>query len=174
MRRGGAFPFLSCCTSCPNSASSPMARAAVFRPVAKTAGNGSRDARTFVLAWDLFLFEATVSDYRSDSVRFLHLFKFGLVVLGGQPPRAGGNREIPSCFFVRVGVGRRPVRNPCIRRFPGRAQPVIRRKSPAETAGMNETGGPESARIGMVADRMTGRFARFPALTRIPPYRSAG
>ena len=32
------------------------------------------------------------------AVRFLHLFKFGLVVLGGQPPGAAGNREIPCCF----------------------------------------------------------------------------
>ena len=31
-------------------------------------------------------------------MRFLHLFKFGLVVLGGQPPGAAGNREIPCCF----------------------------------------------------------------------------
>lgn len=35
---------------------------------------------------------------RDNVVRFLHLFKFGLVVLGGQPPGAAGNREIPCCF----------------------------------------------------------------------------
>ena len=35
-----------------------------------------------------------------DAVRFLHLFKFGLVVLGVSTPRAAGNREIPCCFFV--------------------------------------------------------------------------
>ncbi len=34
------------------------------------------------------------------AVRFLHLFKFGLVVLGGQPPEAAGNREIPCCFCL--------------------------------------------------------------------------
>ena len=36
------------------------------------------------------------------AVRFLHLFKFGLVVLGGRPPRAAGNREIPCCFCIRM------------------------------------------------------------------------
>ena len=36
------------------------------------------------------------------AVRFLHLFKFGLVVLGGRPPGTAGNREIPCCFCVRM------------------------------------------------------------------------
>ena len=33
------------------------------------------------------------------AVRFLHLFKFGLVVLGGQPPGAAGNRDDSLLFF---------------------------------------------------------------------------
>ena len=36
------------------------------------------------------------------AVRFLHLFKFGLVVLGGRPPGTAGNREIPCCFCIRM------------------------------------------------------------------------
>ena len=35
----------------------------------------------------------------NDAVRFLHLFKFGLVVLGGQPPKAAGNRDDSLPFF---------------------------------------------------------------------------
>ena len=99
---GGAFPFLRQHVMPDLRIVSDGAGCGV-PPGRKTAGNGSQAAGAFALAWDLFLFEATVSEYRSDSVRFLHLFKFGLVVLGGQPPRAGGNREIPSCFFMRVG-----------------------------------------------------------------------
>ena len=41
------------------------------------------------------------------AVRFLHLFKFGLVVLGGQPPEAAGNREIPCCFCLARSQARR-------------------------------------------------------------------
>ena len=34
-------------------------------------------------------------------VRFLHLFKFGLVVYGASvAPSTGGNREIPACVFL--------------------------------------------------------------------------
>ena len=36
------------------------------------------------------------------AVRFLHLFKFGLVVLGGQPPGAAGNRDDSLLFFVCI------------------------------------------------------------------------
>ena len=39
------------------------------------------------------------------AVRFLHLFKFGLVVLEGNPPAAAGNREIPCCFFIPLRQG---------------------------------------------------------------------
>ena len=53
------------------------------------------------------------------AVRFLHLFKFGLVVLGGQPPGAAGNREIPCCFFSRSpGLHEKTASNFCLTRFP--------------------------------------------------------
>ena len=49
------------------------------------------------------------------AVRFLHLFKFGLVVLGGQPPGAAGNRDDSLLFFV------------CIHPPPRRTGPETRR-----------------------------------------------
>ena len=59
------------------------------------------------------------------AVRFLHLFKFGLVVLGGQPPGAAGNREIPCCFCVRMRGGRGRPRRFRVRRV-RKSRPVFR------------------------------------------------
>lgn len=51
------------------------------------------------------------------AVRFLHLFKFGLVVLGGQPPEAAGNREIPCCFCLVRSQARRTFFQQVVKTF---------------------------------------------------------
>ncbi len=51
------------------------------------------------------------------AVRFLHLFKFGLVVLGGQPPEAAGNREIPCCFCLVRSQARRTFFRQVVKTF---------------------------------------------------------
>ena len=49
----------------------------------------------------------SISCGTATAVRFLHLFKFGLVVLGGQPPGAAGNRDDSLLFFLRIHPSQR-------------------------------------------------------------------
>ena len=93
-------------------------RRGAFRPRCALFRRTARDFGTrFVLI--------SVNCGTATAVRFLHLFKFGLVVLGGQPPGAAGNREIPCCFCVRMRGGRGRPRRFRVRRV-RKSRPVFR------------------------------------------------